>query len=235
VPRPRKLRDGKIAHVYLERETYGLLQAIARREGKSVSELIRSVLESWLEGEAKTKYGVELVLQEAAVARLDGSRAMPLTSVMLADAQRAVAGMKEAMRRMKERLPQIEEEARGLAQEVERLGRIAAEDRPMLVGGEAVSGSEYARRRMPELRRRAGELLKEVEEYERARRKFFKVAYYPWFKLRKEVDLDTALTVESDIAVLVEQIGKIRDRVWRLKARLQRLAGDSEARVGVRW
>ena len=64
--RPRKLREkGVVLGVHIEYSYARLIEEIARREGKSVSEILREVIVSWLENEARLKYGFQLAIQLA--------------------------------------------------------------------------------------------------------------------------------------------------------------------------
>jgi len=63
--RPRKLREkGVVLGVHIEYSYARLIEEIARREGKSVSEILREVIVSWLENEARLKYGFQLATQQ---------------------------------------------------------------------------------------------------------------------------------------------------------------------------
>jgi predicted RNase H-like nuclease (RuvC/YqgF family) len=63
--RPRKLKEkGVVIGVHIEYSYAFLIEEIARREGKSVSELLREVIVGWLEGEAREKYGFRLATQQ---------------------------------------------------------------------------------------------------------------------------------------------------------------------------
>ena len=63
--RPRKLREkGVVLGVHIEYSYARLIEEIARREGKSVSEILRGVIVSWLENEARLKYGFQLATQQ---------------------------------------------------------------------------------------------------------------------------------------------------------------------------
>jgi predicted DNA-binding antitoxin AbrB/MazE fold protein len=230
VPRPRKLREGKVVPLYLESETYEMLQTIARREGKSVSELVREVLESWLEGEAKVKYGLQVVAPPV-VEKADTSKLPPLTKMKLKDVEDTLKEVEPVIDRLAKRLPSLAEEARRLAAERRQVEEWRARGEWLEIGGRSVPAEKY----YWQWRAKADGIFKLLEgalgEWESARRRFFKVVYYPWLRyLRKEVPVDVMVAYEDRIAVLLEKI----DRAEPFARELRRALRPEGPRRGAR-
>jgi len=221
VPRPRKLREGKVVPLYLESETYEMLQTIARREGKSVSELVREVLESWLEGEAKVKYGIQLAAPPVAE-KADVSRLPPLTKMRLKDVEDTLKEVEPVIDRLAKRLPSLAEEAKRLAAERRQVEEWRARGEWLEIGGRSVSAEKY----YWQWRAKTDGIFKLLEgalgEWETARRRFFKVVYYPWLRyLRREVPADVMLAYEDRIAVLVDKINRAEPFARELRRALR--------------
>ena len=92
MPRPRVLRErGVVMHFYIESSYAQLVEEIARREGKSVSELLREIVLRWLESEARERYGFRLATQQDDVRELEARLAEdPVLDVELKDLEQAV-------------------------------------------------------------------------------------------------------------------------------------------------
>ena len=230
MPRPRKLREGKVVPLYLESETYEMLQTIARREGKSVSELVREVLESWLEGEAKVKYGLQVVAPPV-VEKADTSKLPPLTKMKLKDVEDTLKEVEPVIDRLARRLPSLAEEARRLAAERRQVEEWRARGEWLEIGGRSVPAEKY----YWQWRAKTDGIFKllegALEEWESARRRFFKVVYYPWLRyLRREVPVDVMVAYEDRIAVLLEKI----DRAEPFARELRRALRPEGSRRGAR-
>jgi len=111
MPRPKVLRErGAVLHVYIESSYAEVLEGVARREGKSVSALLREIVTAWLEGEARFKYGFQLALARDGPAGPPRGREDPLEELELEE--------------LKSELESLEREVGELARVVQQLQRL---------------------------------------------------------------------------------------------------------------
>jgi len=229
VPRPRVLRErGVIVHFYIERSYADMLEQIARREGRTVSSLLREVVIDWLEGEARVKYGLQLAAPPA-VERGSTAKLAPLAKKKLEGVENTLKEVEPVVDRLSRRLPSLVEEAKRLAAERRQVEEWRAQKATLRIGGREVSAEKY----YWEWRARTDGMLKLMEgalrEWREARAKFFKVVYYPWLKyLRREVPADVMLEYEDRIAVLLDKI----DRAEPFARELEKLLRQPGARQG---
>jgi len=229
VPRPRVLRErGVIVHFYIERSYAEMLEQIAKREGRTVSSLLREVVIEWLEGEAKVKYGLQLAAPPA-VERASASKLLPLAKKKLEDVENALKEVEPVVDRLAKKLPSLVEEAKRLLAERRQVEEWRAQKATLRIGGREVPAEKY----YWEWRARTDGMFKLIEgalrEWNAARTKFFKVVYYPWLKyLRREVPVEVMVEYEDRIAVI---LGKI-DRAEPFARELEKLLRQPRARQG---
>jgi hypothetical protein len=221
---------GVIMHFYIERSYAEMLEQIAKREGKTVSSLLRDVVIDWLEGEAKVKYGLQAVAPPVAE-KADTSKLPPLTKMKLKDVEDTLKEVEPVIDRLARRLPELAEEARRLAAERRQVEEWRARGEWLEIGGRPVPAEKY----YWQWRAKTEGMFKLLEgalgEWETARRRFFKVVYYPWLRyLRKEVPVDVMVAYEDRIAVLLEKI----DRAEPFARELRRALRPEGSRRGAR-
>jgi hypothetical protein len=223
MPRPRVVKKGAFLTAWLEEEYLILLDKVARTEGVSRSELLRRIIVEWLENpEVKAKYGLQMVFAEQ-IARADASKLMPLTKKKLDDIENALKEIEPVISRQEKELPKSVEKAKKLMAEkrqVEELVRgtrwvkVGSEWKQervtyVEVGGRRVDPVEYHREWMARNEGTLKLLEGTLDEWESARRRFFRVVYYPWLRyLRKEVPVELMVAYEDRIAVLLEKINR---------------------------
>jgi predicted DNA-binding ribbon-helix-helix protein len=209
MPRPRVLKEkGVIMHFYIERTYAEMLEQIARREGKTVSSLLRDVVIDWLEGEAKMKYGLQAAAPPVAE-KADTSKLLPLTKKRLKDVEETLKEVESVIDRLAKKLPSLVEEAKRLMAEKRQVEEWRARGEWLEIGGRSVPAEKY----YWQWRAKADGALKLLEgalgEWETVRRRFFKVVYYPWLRyLRKEVPVELMVAYEDRIAVLLDKINR---------------------------
>jgi hypothetical protein len=208
MPRKRVFRNRAFVGFIIEGYYADLLEQLARREGVSKSELCRRVIIEWLEGEAKVKYGLQLAAPPQ-VEKTSASKLAPLAKKKLEDVENALKEVEPTVDRLSKKLPFLVEEAKRLLAEKRQVEEWRAQRATLRIGGREVPAEKY----YWEWRARADGMFKLMEgalrEWNVARRKFFKVVYYPWLKyLRREVPADVMLAYEDRIAVILDKIDR---------------------------
>jgi len=236
MPRPRVVKKGAFLTAWLEEEYLILLDKIARAEGISRSELLRRIIVEWLESpEVKAKYGLQMVFAEQ-VASASTARLAPLTEKRLGDLKRALDEVAPVVERTARLLPQRMEWARSLIAMRNEYLRLKERGGWVKVGGDLVPAEQQYRRWMAQHEGDIKMLEQLLEEWKRARAKFFKRVYYPWVKgLRKEVPADVMLELDDRITVLLRRIDEVEPLANELEKllrpeRLQRGAGQGAKR-----
>ncbi|MCC6050707.1 MAG: ribbon-helix-helix protein, CopG family [Thermofilum sp.] len=233
MPRPRVLRErGVIVHFYIERSYAEMLEQIAKREGRTVSSLLREVVIEWLEGEARVKYGLQLAAPPQ-VERASTAKLAPLAKKKLEDVENALKEVEPVVDRLAKKLPSLVEEAKRLSAEKRQVEEWRAQRATLRVGGREVSAEEYYWK----WKAKADGMLKLMEgalrEWKSARAKFFKVVYYPWLKyLRREVPADVMLEYEDRIAVILDKIDRAEPFARELEKLLHPERFQPRGRVG---
>jgi hypothetical protein len=199
---------GVIVHFYIERSYAEMLEQIAKREGKTVSSLLREVVIEWLEGEAKVKYGLQLAAPPQ-VEKASAPKLAPLAKKKLDDIENALKEVEPVVDSLSKKLPMLVEEAKRLVAEKRQVEEWRARGATLRIGGREVPAEKY----YWEWRAKTDGMLKLMEgalrEWNATRRKFFKVVYYPWLKyLRREVPPEVFVSYEDRIAVLLDKIDR---------------------------
>jgi len=236
MPRKRVFQNRAFIGFIIEGHYADLLDQLARREGISKSELCRRVIIDWLEGEARVKYGLQLaappVVEKAGTAKL-----APLTEKRLEDLKRALEEVAPVIERTARLLPQKMEWARSLIAMRNELLRLKEGGGWVKVRGDLVPAEQHYRTWMAlhegDIRMLEGML----EEWKRARAKFFKRVYYPWVGgrtggLRKEVPADVMLEFDDRITVLLRKIDGVEPLANELERLLRPERFRSRGRVG---
>jgi hypothetical protein len=209
MPRPRVVKRGAFLTAWFEEEHLVLLDKIARIEGISRSELLRRIVMEWLESpEVRAKYGLQTAFAEQ-VARASTSKLLPLTKKKLEDVENTLKEVEPVIDRLAKKLPELAEEAKRLAAERRQVEEWRARGEWLEIGGRPVPAEKY----YWQWRAKTEGIFKLLEgalgEWETARRRFFKVVYYPWLRyLRKEVPVDVMVAYEDRIAVLLDKINR---------------------------
>jgi regulator of replication initiation timing len=243
MPRPRVVKKGAFLTAWLEEEYLTLLDRIARAEGISRSELLRRIIVEWLESpEVKAKYGLQMVFAEQ-VAKASTVKLAPLTRKRLRDVEEALKEVEPVINKLEKKLPSLVEEAKRLMAEKRQVEEWLTATRWVKVGNEwrreRVTHVEIGGRKVDvveyyrEWRARTEGMFKLLEgaldEWESARRRFFRVVYYPWLKyLRREVPVDVMLAYEDRIAVLLEKINRAEPFARELERTLRPLKRERE-------
>jgi len=219
-------------HFYIERSYAEMLEQIAKREGRTVSSLLREVVIEWLEGEARVKYGLQLAAPPA-VERANTSKLMPLAKKKLEDVENALKEVEPVVDRLSKKLPSLVEEAKRLMAEKRQVEEWRAQRATLRIGGREVPAEKY----YWEWRARTDGMLKLLEgalrEWKSARAKFFKVVYYPWLKyLRREVPVEVMVEYEDRIAVILDKIDRAEPFARELEKLLHPERFQPRERVG---
>jgi hypothetical protein len=229
VPRPRVLRErGAIVHFYIERSYAEMLEQIAKREGRTVSSLLRDVVVEWLEGEARVKYGLQLAAPPT-VEKASAAKLLPLAKKKMEDVENTLKEVEPVIDRLSKKLPSLVEEAKRLLAEKRQVEEWRVQKATLRVGGREVSAEEYYRKWKAASEGPLKLIEGALREWNAARTKFFKVVYYPWLKyLRREVPPEVLVTYEDRIAVILDKI----DRAEPFARELEKLLRQPSARQG---
>jgi hypothetical protein len=235
MPRPRVVRKGAFLTAWLEEEYLILLDKVARAEGISRSELLRRIIVEWLESsEVKAKYGLQVVFAEQ-VARASTAKLAPLTEKKLEDLKRALEEVAPVIDRVAKLLPQKMDWARVLIARRNEYLRLKEKGGWVRVGGDLVPAEQHYRTWLAQHEGDLKMLEGMLEEWKRARARFFKRVYYLWVGgrtggLRKEVPAEVMLEFDDKIAVLLKKI----DEVEPLANELEKLLRQPSAGQGVK-
>jgi hypothetical protein len=227
MPRKRVFQNRAFVGFIVEGYYADLLDQLARREGVSKSELCRRVIIDWLEGEAKVKYGLQLAAPPV-VERASTVKLAPLTEKELEDLKRALEEVAPVIDRTAKLLPQKMEWARSLVATRNELLRLKEKGGWVRVRGDLVPAEQHYRT-WTALHGGDVKMLEQLlDEWRRARARFFKRVYYPWVKgLRKEVPAEVMLEFDDRITVLLRKI----DEVEPLAGELEKLLRQPSARA----
>jgi hypothetical protein len=220
---------GIIVHFYIERSYAEMLEQIAKREGRTVSSLLRDVVIEWLEGEAKVKYGLQLAAPPIAE-KASASKLLPLAKKKMEDVENTLKEVEPVIDRLSKKLPTLVEEAKRLVAEKRQVEEWRAQRATLRIGGREVSAEEYYRKWKATSEGPLKLIEGALREWNAARTKFFKVVYYPWLKyLRREVPPEVLVTYEDRIAVILDKI----DRAEPFARELEKLLRQPSARQDV--
>ena len=218
MPRPRKLVRGRVVAVYLEEQQVELLRAVADMEGVSVSELVRRVVSEWLE-EARVRYGFQFATAEV---KLSGSALDAVAEKYLEDVTRALEEVKPLIKEAMQRLPELRRRAEELLERRRQL--LQSSNEAMLVrrGGRWVPAREAAREEVAAIDAELSRIREEVSRYYEARRRFFRLVFRRWERVRKEVSSATRARVSQDVALALRWLDRVDPQLrelWRMLRR----------------
>ena len=205
MPRPRKLSDSVLLAFAIEKKYALLIDEIARMERVSRSELLRRIVEEWLE-EARVRYGLKMleVEQQLPSAALQLS---PLTERRYREVEKAWHELAKPLVDVKNRLAE-------LAPKVAQLRALSAPTNLFKLEREE---RERVLRELNEAERQLSEAERQFAEL---RRQFFKRCYYPFLRIRRELAEEVRDPLESRIARILEVIDEA-ERVlgWQRRSR----------------
>jgi len=234
MPRKRVFQSRAFVGFIIEGYYADLLEQLARREGVSKSELCRRIIIEWLEGEAKVKYGLQLAASQA-VERASATKLAPLTEKRLEDLKRVLEEVAPDIDRAAKLLPQKMEWARSLAARRGELLRLKEEGGWVRVRGDLVPAEQHYRAWMAQHEGDLKMLEGVLEEWKRARARFFKRVYYPWIGgLRKEVPAEVMLEIDDRVTVLLRKIDEVEPLANELERLLHPERFQSRGGVGHR-
>jgi len=212
MPRPRKFTNKEFIGFVIEKQQAELLEEIARMEGVTKSELCRRIIAEWLE-EARVRYGLQFSTAEV---KPSGSALDAVAEKYLEDVTRALGEVKPVIREARQRLPELRKRAEEL---LERRRQLLSQDSLVLRGGRWVSAREAAREEVAAIDAELSKIRGELSRYYEARRKFFRLVYRRWERVKREVSSAARARVSQDVALVLRWLDEVDPQLrslWRL-------------------
>jgi hypothetical protein len=202
----------------IERHQAELLRDIAKVENISVSELLRRIVAEWLE-EARVRYGLSYATAEA---RTSGSALDAVAEKYLEDVVRALEEVKPVIKEAERRLPELRREAEELLERRRQLLELSRKGALVRRGGRWVPAEEVARGELAVIDAELSRIEREVSRYYETRRRFFRLVFRRWERVRREVSSAARARVSQDVALVLRLLDKVDPQLrelWRMLRR----------------